>query len=213
MSAPSHDEIELRIASALTGEGALDAELRAHLATCRRCGASADALRGLREDVESGEPDAARWARFDEALQARLPDYRAARTASRWRRRTLVALPLAAALLALAVLVLLRHAPGGPTAIAGTTSGAGTGATAPVAADPSSLLAEASTQSIEMGLSDLGLSSWDQPAETSAEMSPEAAALTAAPAWGDVLAPLEEELAPLSASEQEQLARTLREAS
>mgnify|MGYP003487679063 CR=1 FL=1 len=62
MTNRSHDDIELRIAEALTGEAPLDASLQDHLQACASCTALVRALKAL-DGVKPGNDDGSGGAR------------------------------------------------------------------------------------------------------------------------------------------------------
>ena len=211
-----HDDLEIRVAEALTGEGSLDPALKAHVEACASCGALAGALHALADDARRSEPDDAYWAGFEERLRSRLPALPpAAPTRFRARRPQLLAgLAIAAGLgaLALALWILRPAATEIPdAAIASTDPGAP--ATPETPAVTAAVLGSATDESLELGFRALGLGDgWEETSSVEQIPEPDVAALTAAPAWGDAVSTVAEELAPLSASEQDALARALREA-
>ena len=208
-----HDELELRVAEALTGETPLDATLLAHVEACPTCAALASALHALGRDAREGDPDEAYWRGFDERLRDRLPALPpVALRRPQGPRPLLAGLAIAAAVAAVALaLWVLRPAPR-------IDDGDGAGDDAPEAAASSGvpaneILASASEDSLELGIRSLGLGdAWDDESVVTPLADSDVAAVTAAPAWGDALGALEEELAALDPSEQEALAQALREA-
>jgi len=195
----SHDDLEVRVAEALTGEGPLDAALQAHLAACESCADLARALTTLAGDAASGEPSEAQWLAFDAGLRERLS---AAGAPSARRRRTWTLVALAAAIGALAFALWSRGAADDSAPAQAMNAGQAAG-----------VLAAASKDSLELGLVDLGISLAEDDAVAEDPTPLAEPAGGPAPSWGDAVGEMVEELAALDPDAQQALVRALKEAS
>ncbi len=238
---PLHDDMELRIAEALTGEHPLDDALRQHLRACPACATLERAFAQLASDAAEAPPPGY-WASFDARLKARrdagdapapsplappAPRAPAASRASRSKRW----LPLAAAIAALAAggswwlatrapitgpggIATAEHAPPEHAPPEHAPGGPAAAPDAPAPWKAPAALAAASSATLSEGLEMLGWTAEWSPVDTPLDAAFDGNGARDLPpsAWGDVVGDLADEMSQLDPIDQQALLVALEEA-